>query len=64
MPILKLDREDEKKKIDFELDYLLSLTVWQRFQAMWSKSEETRILLLKDHHKAALSQVNPAALIR
>jgi hypothetical protein len=45
MPILKLDRDDEEKKIEFELNYLLSLTVRQRFSAMLKKSEEIRNLL-------------------
>ena len=45
MPILKLDKEDENKKIQFELDYLCSLTTLQRFQAMLSKTEEIRKLL-------------------
>jgi len=45
MPILKLDRDDENKKIEFELKYLQSLTVQQRFTAMRKKTEEIRALL-------------------
>jgi len=45
MPILKLDRDDEEKKIEFELDYLSSLTVRQGFQAMFQKTQEVRSLL-------------------
>ncbi len=44
-PILKLDEHDEDKEIEFELDYLLSLTVEQRFQMMFKKTEEIRNLL-------------------
>jgi len=32
MVILKLDKHDENKEIEFELDYLTSLTTSQRFQ--------------------------------
>ena len=46
MPILKLERDDEDKKIEFELDYLQSLSVRQRFQAMLKKTEEIRGLLI------------------
>ena len=40
MPILKLDRHDEDKEIEFELDYLTSLTTQQRFEMMFQKREE------------------------
>jgi hypothetical protein len=45
MPILKLDRFDEKKEIEFELNYLASLTIAQRFKMMFKKTEEMRKLL-------------------
>lgn len=40
MAILKLDEHDEYKEIEFELDYLTSLTTSQRFQLMFKKTEE------------------------
>ncbi|NIV70527.1 MAG: hypothetical protein GWN41_10490 [Phycisphaerae bacterium] len=40
MAILKLDRHDEDKEIEFELDYLTSLTTSQRFEMMFRKTGE------------------------
>ncbi|GAH42565.1 unnamed protein product [marine sediment metagenome] len=40
MAILKLDRHNEDKEIEFELDYLTSLTTQQRFESMFRKTEE------------------------
>ena len=40
MAILKLDEHDEDKEIDFELDYLMSLTTAQRFELMFQKTME------------------------
>lgn len=40
MAILKLDKHDEDKEIEFELDYLTSLTTSQRFEMMFRKTEE------------------------
>ena len=48
MAILKLDRHDEDKEIDFELDYLTSLTTKQRFEMMFTKTREMLRLLKKD----------------
>ncbi len=48
MSILKLNRHDENKEINFELKYLLSLTTQQRFQMMFSKTREM-LSLLKGH---------------
>jgi len=50
-PVLKLDKDDEKKELDFELKYLLSLTTGQRFEMMFRKSEEIRKLLRKREHR-------------
>jgi hypothetical protein len=53
MAILKLDKDDEKKEIEFELDYLTSLTTSQRFELMFKKTEEMLGLLRKrnEHRK-------------
>ena len=40
MAILKLDRHNEDEEIEFELDYLTSLTTQQRFELMFRKTEE------------------------
>ena len=51
MAILKLDRHDEDKEIEFELDYLTSLTTKQRFEMMFTKTREMLGLLKKDGHR-------------
>jgi len=56
VPILKLDDHDEDKEIEFELDYLLSLTTQQRFQMMLQKTQEMRNLL-KNHEHGKTTQI-------
>jgi hypothetical protein len=53
MAILKLDKHDEDKEIEFELDYLTSLTTSQRFQMMFTKTKEMLSLLRErnEHRK-------------
>ena len=48
MAILKLDKHDEDKEIEFELDYLTSLTTSQRFEMMFTQTREMLRLLKKD----------------
>lgn len=55
-PILKLYGCDKDKEIEFELNYLLSLSTKQRFQMMLKKTEEIRNLLKKHGYRKA-SQV-------
>jgi len=50
MAILKLDKHDEDKEIEFELDYLTSLTTSQRFQLMFTKTRE--MLSMREKKKA------------
>ena len=50
-PILKLKKHNERKEIEFELKYLLSLTTRQRFEMMFKKSEEIKRLLEKSGHR-------------
>jgi hypothetical protein len=54
MGILKLDKHDEAKEIEFELDYLASLTTSQRFKMMFAKTQEILSLRKKKnaHRKA------------
>lgn len=49
--ILKLKRHNRNKEIDFELDYLSSLTKNERFQMMLKKSKEMRGLLEKSGYR-------------
>lgn len=50
-PILKLDDYDEEKEIEFELSWLLSLTLEERFQLKFKKSKELIDLLEKNGHR-------------
>ncbi|MGD8520958.1 MAG: hypothetical protein PVF56_07420 [Desulfobacterales bacterium] len=50
MPILKLDRDNESKEIEFELRYLKSLTKNERFLLMQRKSKEMRELMRNRGH--------------
>ncbi|MGM0568412.1 MAG: hypothetical protein ACQESB_04255 [Elusimicrobiota bacterium] len=51
MAVFKSDNNNEKKEIDFELDFLMSLTVQQRFEMMFEKSQFIRSLLKKDENR-------------
>jgi hypothetical protein len=53
--ILVLNRADEKREIEFELDYLSSLSLRERFALMVSKSQELKINLEKNGHRKAPS---------
>jgi hypothetical protein len=49
--LLLLKKDDEKKEIEFELRYLLSLTIQERFQLMQNKSREMLNLLEQNGHR-------------
>jgi hypothetical protein len=49
--ILSLKDRDEKKEIEFELNYLSSLSVSQRFLLMQTKSQELKSNLVKNGHR-------------
>ncbi len=49
--ILVLDDSDEKKEIEFELNYLSSLSLSQRFQLMLAKSQELKSNLKNNEHR-------------
>jgi hypothetical protein len=51
MAILKLDRHNEEREIEFELDYLASLTTAERFQMMFQKTEEMLSLLKRNEYR-------------
>jgi hypothetical protein len=51
MPVLKLENDDEKKEIEFELGYLKSLTTRERFLLMLNKSDEMKKMLAKHGYR-------------
>jgi hypothetical protein len=48
MAVLKLSKHDENREIEFELDYLMSLTTKQRFEMMFEKSRQMASLLRRN----------------
>lgn len=46
-PILKTDKNDEEKELDFELAYQRTLTTQERFELMFRRSREIAEVLLK-----------------
>jgi hypothetical protein len=50
-PILKLADHDEEKEIEFELSWLLSLTLQERFKLMFRKTKELIELLERNGHR-------------
>ena len=57
MAILKLDRHNEDKEIEFELEYLTSLTTSQRFEMMSRKTEEMLSLRKKTNVHRAVTEI-------
>jgi hypothetical protein len=53
MTVLKLTMADEKKEIEFELDYLMSLSAKQRFEMMFRKSCQMVSLLKRNGRRKA-----------
>jgi hypothetical protein len=49
--ILILEDHSENDEIDFELDYLLSLSIGERFHLMENKSLEIKNLLEQNGHR-------------
>jgi hypothetical protein len=45
MAVLKIEKDDENKEIEFELSYLKSLTTRERFILMQKKSDEMKKML-------------------
>jgi hypothetical protein len=50
-PILKLDRDDEERELEFELAYQRSLTTEERFRMMFQKSRELAEMLIRYGHR-------------
>jgi len=57
MAILKLDEHNEDKEIEFELDYLTSLTTSQRFQMMFRKTQQMLSLRKKTNAHRAVTEI-------
>ena len=51
--ILVLRKSDEKREIEFELNYLTSLSLRDRFALMQEKGRELKINLEKNGHRTA-----------
>ena len=49
--VLKLNNHNTEKEIEFELKYLKSLSVKQRFDMMFKKTKEILNLLGKNAHR-------------
>lgn len=56
MAVLKLRQDNERAEIEFELDYLTSLTTQQRFDLMLRKSREMASLR-KRHGSRRTTQI-------
>jgi len=55
--ILVLKRENQNRKIDFELKYLTSLSLKDRFTLMFAKNQELKTNLVKNGHRKSPSSV-------
>ena len=54
MPVLKIEKDDENREIEFELSYLKSLTTRERFMLMQKKSEEIKKMLRSRGHRKSV----------
>ena len=54
MPVLKLEKDDENREIEFELRYLNSLTTRERFLIMEKKSDEIKKMLRKRGYRKSI----------
>jgi len=52
--ILKLSSDDENKELEFELDYLSSLTFEERLKMMREKSKEMLKQMIDHGHRRAV----------
>lgn len=58
--ILKLNRHNTKKEIEFEIRFLRSLSVKERFEMMFKKTEEMVSLLEKSGHRSPFKVIKRA----
>ena len=59
MPVLKLEKDDENREIEFELCYLKSLNIKERFLLMQKKSDEIKKMLRKLRVNAPVARRTP-----
>ena len=57
MAVLKLKETNKRQEIEFELDYLTSLTTRQRYQMMLRRSREMALLLKRNGHRRSAQVV-------
>jgi len=57
MAVLKQEKANESQEIEFELDYLTSLTTRQRSQMMLQKSREMALLLKRNGRRKSTQVV-------
>ena len=55
--ILKLPKDDPDRELEFELDYLLSLTIQQRFEIMNRRSRKIMETLIRNGHRKPVETV-------
>lgn len=60
-PILKLKKHNRKKEIEFELKYLQSLSIQERFKMCFQKTKEMLDLLEKSGHRRPSQIIKRAA---
>ncbi len=59
--ILKFNKHNLKKEIEFELKYLKTLSTRQRFEAMFKKTKEMVELLEKSGHRKPFEVIKRAS---
>lgn len=50
-PVLKCDRDDEERELDFEIEFQRSLSVEERFRMMFQRSREIAEMLIRHGHR-------------
>ena len=57
MSILKLDRDDNERELEFELKYQLALSTQQRFEMMFKKSKELADMMIAHGHRKPVDMI-------
>lgn len=61
MPILILDWDSPKRELQFELDYLKSLSTQQRFKTMIKRSNEVKEMLIRYGYRKPVETIERAS---
>lgn len=65
MPVLILDQHDPEHELQFELEFLLSLTTEQRYEMMFRRSLDTYDRMIRHGHLPAFEIIKrPARKVR